>query len=269
MLKSIIALLLSLSCVATAATAPRVITLAPNLTELAFAAGITPVGVSDYSDYPPEAKTLPHVANWQGINTERLLSLKPDIVLAWRGGTSLRQIEQLQSLGIKTVWLEPASIIQLTDSLRQLAIWSPNPQQAQQKADELEQQFRSLRQHYQQPQKKAVFLQFGLQPLFTSAQQTLQNDIVQLCGGENIFADSPVPWPQVSREQVLARHPQAIIVPGDTSHATTVATFWKPQLNVPVITVNDDWFSRAGPRIILAAQQLCAQLQPERTDKTR
>ena len=266
MAKRIATLLLWLSFTATAATsAPRVVTLAPNLTELAFAAGITPVGVSDYSDYPPAAKNLPQVANWQGINTERIISLKPDLVLAWRGGTSIRQAEQLQALGIKVIWLEPDSISQLISSLRQLADWSPSPQQAQQKAHELEQQFKTLRQRYQQQQKKPVFLQFGLQPLFTSAQHTLQNDVLALCGGKNIFADSLVPWPQVSREQVLIRHPQAIVVTGNAAHAAAVEKFWQPQLNVPVVTVNDDWFSRAGPRIILAAQQLCAQLHPEIT----
>jgi len=267
MAKRLTALLLWLSFAAIAAPAPRVITLAPNLTELAFAAGITPVGVSDYSDYPPAAKTIMHVANWQGINTERLLSLKPDLVIAWRGGTSLRQVEQFQTLGIKVLWLEPDSVNQLIASLRQLAAWSPQPQQAKQQATQLEQQFTELRQRYAQSQKKPIFLQFGLQPLFTSAEHTLQTEVLQICGGENIFSDSRVPWPQVSREQVLARHPQAIVIPGEVSRAATVAKFWQPQLNVPIYTVNDDWFSRAGPRIILAAQQLCAQLQPDKTAK--
>lgn len=263
MAKGLIALLLWLTF--SAAAAPqRVVTLAPNLTELAFAAGITPVGVSDYSDYPALAKSIVHVANWQGINTEKLLSLKPDLVIAWRGGTSPRQIEQLQSLGVKVLWLAPDSIEQLIATLRQLAEYSPQPQQAQLAAATLQQQFDHLQQRYRQPQRKRVFLQFGMKPLFTAADNTLQNEVLGLCGGENIFSDSRVPWPQVSREQVLVRQPQAIVMPGDAARAVTVEQFWQPQLKVPVYTVNDDWFSRAGPRIILAARQLCAQLQPDR-----
>lgn len=65
--------------------APRVITLSPANTELAFTAGITPVGVSSYSDYPSQAKTIEQVASWQGMNLERIVALKPDVVLAWRG----------------------------------------------------------------------------------------------------------------------------------------------------------------------------------------
>lgn len=66
--------------------APRVVTLSPANTELAFAAGITPVGVSSYSDYPPAAAKIEQVASWQGMNLERIVALKPDLVLAWRGG---------------------------------------------------------------------------------------------------------------------------------------------------------------------------------------
>lgn len=247
-----------------AAAAPRVVTLAPNLTELAFAAGITPVGVSDYSDFPPAATQLVKVANWQGINSERLLRLKPDVVVAWRGGTPQRQIDQLQALGIQVLWLAPDSVNQLTASLRQLARFSPHPEKAERAAQRLQQQFSTLKQRYAAAAPQRVFLQFGTKPLFTASANTLQNEVLQLCGGENIFADSRVPWPQVSREQVLARQPQAIVAPGDSEHARQLATFWQPQLSVKVIVLNDDWFSRAGPRIILAAQQLCSQLQPDR-----
>ncbi|MBE8294401.1 vitamin B12 ABC transporter substrate-binding protein BtuF, partial [Leptospira borgpetersenii serovar Ballum] len=80
------------------------------------------------------------------------------------------------------------------------------------------------------------------------------------CGGENIFADSRVPWPQVSREQVMTRKPQVIVVSGTQSQVDNVSAFWLPQLVVPVIALNEDWFNRASPRILLAAQQLCQQM---------
>lgn len=261
MAKRLVCLLLWLACAATAQASPRVITLAPNITELAFAAGITPVGVSAYSDYPAAAQQIEQVANWQGINSEKLLRLKPDVVLAWKGGTPQRQADQLQALGIKVVWLAPDSIDQLVTSLRQLSAWSPHPQQAEQAAVTLQKQFTDLRQRYQHAPIKRVFLQFGLKPLFTASGSTLQDEVLRLCGGENIFADARVPWPQVSREQVLLRHPAAIVTPGDSAHTQQVVQFWQPQLSLPVIAINDDWISRAGPRMILAAQKLCSALQ--------
>ena len=242
--------------------APRVITLSPHLTELAFAAGITPVAVSAWSDYPAAARQLEQVANWQGIRVERIVQLRPDVVLAWRGGNPLRQVEQLQRLGIHVEWIDPQSIDQMIDALAALQRWSPQPQRATEAAQALHQQLQALRQRYQQQTPVPLFLQFGQQPLFTAARSTLQNEVITLCGGRNIFADSSVSWPQVSREQVLTRHPQAIVTGGDASRAASVARFWQPQLNVPVIALNDDWLSRPGPRLLLAAKQLCEALHP-------
>lgn len=101
--------------------APRVITLSPANTELAFAAGITPVGVSSYSDYPLQAQKIEQVSTWQGMNLERIVALKPDLVIAWRGGNAERQVDQLASLGIKVMWVDATSIEQIANALRQLA----------------------------------------------------------------------------------------------------------------------------------------------------
>lgn len=253
---------LLLFCGSLFAAAPRVVSLAPHLTEMAFAAGITPVAVSDWSDYPPAAKALEQVANWQGIKVERILALKPDVVLAWRGGNPQRQIDQLKQLGVNVEWIDPGSLDEMADAVASLQRWSPRPQQALDAARQLKQQENSLRVRYAAQPAVPLFLQFGQQPLFTAARDTLQNDIITLCAGKNIFADSRVSWPQVSREQVLMRHPQAIVIGGSAAQAQNVARFWQPQLDVPVIAINGDWISRPGPRLLLAAKQLCAALHP-------
>lgn len=108
--------------------------------------------------------------------------------------------------------------------------------------------------------KKRVFLQFGANPLFTSGKGSIQHEVLEVCGGENIFAGSRVPWPQVSREQVLARAPQAIVATGGPGETLKIEQYWGNQLKIPVITLNSDWFERASPRIILAAKQLCNAL---------
>lgn len=242
------------------AAVPRVISLSPANTELAFAAGITPIAVSAYSDFPAQAKEIEQVANWQGMNFERIVALKPDVILAWRGGNSARQVGQLESLGSKVIWLDPQSVSEVEDALRQLAPLSPTPEKAYHAADELARQFAELKEKYKNSTPKKVFLEFSEQPLFTANKHSIQNEIVEICGGENIFANSRIPWPQVSREQVLVRKPQAIIIAGDSSKAEAIEKSWKEQLSVPVIAIDDDEFTRNGPRIILAAKQLCALL---------
>ncbi|GKW26418.1 cobalamin-binding protein [Pectobacterium carotovorum subsp. carotovorum] len=253
-----------LLCSAAYATPQRVISLAPHATEMAYAAGMGEqlVAVSAWSDYPPEAKKLEQVASWQGINLERILALKPDLILAWREGNPQRPLEQLANFAIPIVYLDAKTLDDIPASLRQLAAYSRHPEQAERAATDFQQQIGKLQhaddRHNATPLR--VFIQFGTQPLFTSSEATLQSQIVSLCGAENVFADSPVPWPQVSREQVLRRQPQAIIVGGASDRISSVQAFWQPQLAVPVITVNEDWFSRSGPRLLLAAQQICSQL---------
>lgn len=173
--------------------APRVVSLSPANTELAFAAGITPVAVSAWSDYPDAAKSLEGVANWQGINLERIVALKPDLVVAWRTGNPERQVNQLSALGIHLLWLDPRSVEEIAEALRTLAPWSPTPTKAQQAADNLERHFHALKTQYIRPHTKRIFIQFGTMPLFTSGAGSLQNQILAICGGENIFADSGVP----------------------------------------------------------------------------
>ena len=241
--------------------APRVISLSPANTELAFAAGITPVGVSSYSNYPPEAKNIEEVSTWQGMNLERIVALKPDLVIAWRGGNAERQVNQLTALGIKVIWVDAVTIEQVADALRQLAPWSPKPEQAKQAAQTLLDEYALLKSQYANKPKKRVFLQFGANPLFTSGKGSIQNQVLEVCGGENIFSGSRVPWPQVSREQVLSRHPQAIVITGDASKIPAVDRYWQNQLTISLIALHSDWFERAGPRIILAAKQLCTALE--------
>ncbi|AJI95481.1 periplasmic binding family protein [Yersinia ruckeri] len=245
-----------------ASAAERVISLAPSTTELAYAAGLGDklVAVSDYSDYPEAAKKLEHVASWQGINVERILALKPDLILAWRGGNAQRPLDQLARFGIPIFYSDPATIDQIADDLDRLAIHSPEPQQAHHAANDIRQQRDQLVQRYARTAPLRVFLQFGTQPLFTTSGHTLQSEVVSLCGGKNIFATSRVPWPQISREQVLSRQPDAIIIAGGSDQIKAVSAFWQPQLNVPIVAINEDWFNRAGPRILLAAHQLCQQL---------
>ncbi|WP_230492427.1 vitamin B12 ABC transporter substrate-binding protein BtuF [Martelella alba] len=246
--------------------AQRVVSLAPHLTELAYAAGMgdTLVAASAWSDYPPAARKLERVASWQGINVERILALKPDLILAWRGGNPQRQLDQLASFGIPVRYIDPVSIEGLARALDSLAADSPHPEQARRAAQAIRRQAAELKKRYAANAPTRVFIQFGTQPLFTAGRQTLQNEVLELCNAHNIFADSPVPWPQVSREQVIIRKPQFIVTVGDDNRIPQVRAFWGPQLSVPVIALNDDWFSRAGPRILLAADKLCRALAAPR-----
>ncbi|EMA3641477.1 MULTISPECIES: vitamin B12 ABC transporter substrate-binding protein BtuF [Providencia] len=260
-------LLLFFNTSVVADTKHRVISLSPANTELAYAAGLgeSLIAVSAYSDYPAEAKQLEQVSDWQGLNVERIVALKPDLILAWRGGNPQRPLDQLAALGIPIIYFDPQSVEGVISAIEQLAKYSPQPQIAQQSVLSMREQLNQLKQRYakQERPKKRVFIQLGTQPLFSTGSNTIQNDIVSMCGGENIFANSAVPWPQVSREQVIARQPEMIVMTGTETQETAVRQFWQTQLSIPIIRLNEDWFHRAGPRVVLAAQSLCEQLHSE------
>ncbi|MEK2483385.1 vitamin B12 ABC transporter substrate-binding protein BtuF [Providencia stuartii] len=260
-------LLLFFNTSVVADTKHRVISLSPANTELAYAAGLgeSLIAVSAYSDYPAEAKQLEQVSDWQGLNVERIVALKPDLILAWRGGNPQRPLDQLAALGIPIIYFDPQSVEGVISAIEQLAKYSPQPQIAQQSVLSMREQLNQLKQRYakQERPKKRVFIQLGTHPLFSTGSNTIQNDIVSMCGGENIFANSAVPWPQVSREQVIARQPEMIVMTGTETQETAVRQFWQTQLSIPIIRLNEDWFHRAGPRVVLAAQSLCEQLHSE------
>lgn len=264
-LSQLIALLLACFISFSALSEPkqRVISLSPANTELAYAAGLGDnlIAVSAYSDYPEQAKILEQVSDWQGVNVERIIALKPDLILAWRGGNPQRPLDQLASFGIPIVYFDPQTIDDVIDAVNELSQYSPKPELAQQNVDAM----RAKLTPYQNQKKSGlktqkVFIQLGTQPLFSAGNHTLQNDVVTFCGGENIFANSAVQWPQVSREQVLTRNPNVIVMTGSAEQEKVVRDFWHSQLDVPIIRLNEDWFHRAGPRIIDATEQLCGQL---------
>ncbi|XP_039278932.1 vitamin B12-binding protein-like [Nilaparvata lugens] len=161
----------------------------------------------------------------QGINLERVLALKPDLILAWRGGNPQRVLDQLAAFGIPIFYAD-ATPSKGSPVAGQAGAIQPAPEQAHQAAEGLRRQFAALKQQYAANPSRRVLLQFGTQPLFTSAGATLQSQVLALCGGQNVFADSRTPWPQISREQVLARQPQAIVITGGAKEAASVKAFW-------------------------------------------
>lgn len=265
LMRSLIGFLFFLTLINSAFATPksRVISLSPANTELAYAVGLGDnlIAVSAYSDYPESAKKLEQVADWQGLNVERIIALKPDLILAWRGGNPQRPLDQLASLGIPIVYFDPQSIDGVIASLEELAQYSPHPEVAEKNITQLRSTLKMQKDKLDSNKKpKQLFIQLGTQPLFSTGDNTLQNDVVKTCGAQNIFENSAVQWPQVSREQVLARKPDAIIMTGSPEQEKAVQAFWSTQLNVPIIRLNEDWFHRAGPRIINATEQLCNQL---------
>jgi iron complex transport system substrate-binding protein len=253
-----------------AGQARRLVTLAPSLTELVFAAGAgkTLVGVSAYSDFPADAKGLPQVADAAGIAWESLLSLKPDVVLAWRSGTRQADIARLQALGLRVETIDIAALGDVAVALRSIGRVSGSEALAEPAARKFEEQLAALKAANTGKPVVKTFFEISAKPLMTVNGRHVISEMITLCGGLNVFADAPSLVPEPSREELAARNPLAILY-GASVNAT------KPDRNAQyagvanyrpdrVHAITADYVYRPGPRLLRAAGEICAALDKVR-----
>ncbi len=253
---------------ATSAVPQRLISLTPHLTEWVYLldAGERLVAVSDYSDYPEAAKTLPSFNTFGALNVEAILALKPDLVLAWRGGNPEADLQRLQQFGIRVFYSEPVLLDDIASELVELGQLLGQAEQGQQQAAAFRQRQQHLAAQYQAKPAVPVFFALGTEPLMTVANQAWPAQVLSLCAAQNIFADAKTDYPQVALEQLLARQP-AVIVQASREAKTEHNAFWQRFTQLPAvqqhafITLDANQLYRATPRILDAAATLCQQLE--------
>lgn len=255
--------------------AQRIITLAPHATELLFAigAGKRIVGTVEYSDFPEEAKRIPRIGGYNGLDMEAIAALHPDVIIAWSGGTPLAQIEKLRQLSLPLYLSAPKNVVDIAAALERLGALTGEEPAARQSAAQFRQKLDTLRNQYQQHSKVSVFYQTWSHPLMTINGEQIISDVLRLCGGENIFARLPVLAPTVSIEAVLQANPQAILTSSTNHSPPTGLDEWKrwPQLravrNKHLYYISGDLISRPTPRILQGMAEACGKLDEVRRSK--
>ena len=186
-----------------------IVSLAPHTTEWVYAleAQDSLIAVSDFSDYPVAAKALPSVANHQGIDFEAILRLQPELILAWQGGNKPQDLARLETLGFRLFYSNPQTIEDIATELQNLGDIMQKPALADQLAAAFLQSLSELRQRYRTNQTITVFYYMWSKPLMTIGKTAWANQLLEVCGAVNIFADLSAPYPQVTIEQVLVRKP--------------------------------------------------------------
>lgn len=254
-------LLLALSAPAWAAE--RVVSLAPSLSEIVAELGAADllVGVLDGGERPEALVNVPSVGKYGQLDMERLLSLKPDLILLWPGSVGPAQREQLQRLNIPVFVAEPHSLEQLTTQVQTIAEQLGRAEAGRQLAVQLRQRLAELRQRYQRAEPLRVFYQVWDQPLYTVGGGQIISDALNVCGARNVFDDLKLPAPQVSIESVLQRDPEMILV-GDPAQLQA----WKvwPAMAGRVRVVPDKGLERPSGQMLEAVGRLCEVIAPSR-----
>jgi iron complex transport system substrate-binding protein len=248
-------------------TARRIVSLAPHLSELLFAAGAgaTLVGTAAYSDFPEKVKMVPRIGDSNAIDIERVVALKPDVVLAWRSGNPPGIVTKLEQLGLRVFVTEPTTMEAIADQIELLGRIAGTEDTAAKAAAHLRGDIAELRHEYQNRRPVSVFFQVWHTPLMTVNGKQVISEVIHLCGGRNIFANMKVLVPRVSLESVMAANPEAIVTASDKPPAIALADWLsRKQLRAVrdgnIIVIPSDDISRPTPRLIEGARLLCAKL---------
>jgi iron complex transport system substrate-binding protein len=255
--------------------AARVISMAPHVTETLFAAGggSRIVGAVNYSDYPEAAKRIPRIGSNREIDLERVISMKPDLIVAWMHNSSERQIEMVRKLGVPVFLSDPQTLEGIADNVARLGQLMGTDGAANAAAAELRRQLAGLRGRYGGRPTVRTFYQVWDKPLYTLSGKHIITDALRLCGGENIFDKLTVTAPIVSIESVLQADPEAVFGTAEKDYGGV--SLWKPYptltatRNDNLFTVDGDLLNRAGPRMIAGTAILCEKLELARQHRTR
>ena len=254
-----------------AGPAQRIVSLAPSLTELAFAAGAGGhlAGAARYSDYPPAARNLPEVGDAARVDFERIAALRPDLVLAWRSGNLPGDVARLEQLGYPAFVSEPARLADVARLLRAIGALAGTLPEAERAAAGFEREIGALRARYAGASRVRVFYQIWNRPLLTINGAHIISDVIALCGGENVFADVSQLTPAVSLEAAIAARPAAILGGASAGGREGFEAQWRadavgPLRSLPLFYINPDLIQRQTPRIAEGARAVCAALEQVR-----
>jgi iron complex transport system substrate-binding protein len=253
---------------ALAGEAKRIISLAPHATELIAAAGGADrlVAVTQSCNVPTAVQSLAKISGASGVNLEKLISLKPDLVVAWPGGNRPQDIERIKGLGIAVLTTEPKTVGDIARDIERIGEAMGTSAIARKASSEMRADARALAASAA-PQRKPtrVFYQLGAGHLFTLNNQHPAMELLATCGGENVFGKLPLLAPQVSVEAVVDAKPDVIAV-ASPRDLTEVTQFWESKRALfgsrfpAIIAADGERLHRPTPRLLPAAKALCTAL---------
>lgn len=248
--------------------AERIISLAPHATEILFAAGAGNklIGVSEFSNYPPQASKLPSIGSSMQLDIERIVALKPDLIIAWQSGNNARQVARLRNMGYVVFDSEPRRLDDVARTLENFGTLAGSGQ-GQTAAREFRERQQSLRKRYTGKAPVRVFYQIWPSPLMTLNDSHIVSDALALCGAVNVFGKLSQLAPTISREAVVAARPEAIFASDERNETWDR---WRALPQLPAVRLDNLYridgavMNRASPRMLDAAEQLCRQIDAAR-----
>ncbi|MBW2348991.1 MAG: cobalamin-binding protein [Deltaproteobacteria bacterium] len=251
----------------------RIVSLAPSLTEILFFIGVGSrvVGVTRYSTYPPEARSLPRVGSYVNLNVERIISLAPDLVIGTKDGNEPGAVRLLEQAGLAVYIVNPRTVMETAETIERIGEICGVGARGRELGRKLRGRVTRIVRKTASLPRPLVFVQINIKPIMTVNETTFHHDVIRLAGGRNLAAGLPVTYPRMGVEAVIQRKPDVIIISSmDTRGAYERARReWLQWTQIPaaregrVYLVNSDLIDRPSPRIVQGLETVARILHPE------
>ncbi|HHE74392.1 MAG: cobalamin-binding protein [Deltaproteobacteria bacterium] len=251
----------------------RVVSLAPNITEIVYALGQSHrlVGATTYSDYPAEADMLPKVGSYVHLDLERIVFLAPDLCLAIKDGNPIAAISRLESIGIPVYAVDPRDLESVMDTLSRIGRLLQADKQAKQLVQGMRRRIQAVESLVAKTDHRpGLFFQIGISPIVSVGTNTFIHELIVQAGARNL-AEGDIPYPRFSKEQVLGMSPDVIIVTSMARKAVfeKIRQDWYQWTNLPAVKNDRIYFKDSGlfdrpsPRLVDALEILVRLIHPE------
>jgi len=254
--------------------AKRIIALAPHIVEMLYAigAGDRIIGTTSYSDYPDEAKKIPQIGGYHGVQIEKIIEMAPDLIIVWKGGNKADDIAKLRQLNMPMAYSRPKTLEDIAHEVTVLGKLTGLEKNAKKVADDFLVKAEEIKKKYQGKPVVRAFYQLWFEPLRTVGPNSWLQYLLSYCGAENVFADAVSDYPLVSQESVIVKMPSVMIIPENhgTYKTQEVLSIWGQWKQVPAIknqhiyTVDSDLMHRTTPRMLNGLADMCEKIDRAR-----
>ena len=257
----------------TVAVPRRIVSLAPGITETLYALGLADniAGVTSFCDWPAAARSKQKIGGFTNPSIEKIVSLKPDLIIATADGNRRDTVLQLEKLGLGVYVVNPADTKGVLRNILQIGKITNREKDAVKLVDRLQKRLDNIAQQIRNKRKPRVFFQLGREPLYTAGKKTLINEVIERAGGINVAGHDTARYPVYSKEGVIAASPEIIIFAPmlNGEKITAVQKYWQNLGEIPAVKNNKiypidaDSINRASPRIFDAIEAMALLFHPE------
>ena len=254
-------------------TYQRIVSLAPSITEILYALGLENqiVGVTQHCNYPADSLTKPKVGSYVDLNVEKILTLKPDLVIATADGNEKDSVERLVKFGIRVLVTNPKNLPEVFKTIQTIGRVTGREKQALSIVASLQKRADDIIENCARLSRPKVFLQINEQPLMTVGRDTFHNNLITLANGMNVSGGAAIKYPKFSLEQVLKAKPDVILITSMERGAAgeNKKERWKQWGQIPAVKngriqlLDSDLLDRPSPRLVDGLEALAKAIHPE------